>query len=101
MTKLTVAEEEFAERAVPEYKPEKLMHSESEIRVRVRFDESVRWRLTDELGADMVDCGKDDSIETELTWSDKESFFRWLLTFGSSAEITEPEDLRREFSELV
>ena len=101
MTSLTLTDEKCADRDVPAYTCEKLAHSDSEIRARVKIDEALKWRVIDEFGAETFSRDENGDIVAEITWSDKLSFFGYILSFGSMAEIIEPEEYRREFSELL
>ncbi|MBQ3692375.1 MAG: WYL domain-containing protein, partial [Clostridia bacterium] len=55
----------------------------------------------DEFGADFLKYNENGEIEITFTWSDVPSFYRYILTFGDMAEIIEPPEYRREFSELL
>jgi len=101
MTGLENTGEQFEPRDIPEYICDKLRHTKGEISVRVRFDSSVKWRIVDEFGADNLTEDKDGNIILEFTWSDIPSFFSYILGFRDSAEILEPKEYRKEFSELL
>lgn len=88
-------------RDVPPYKCERLWHLGGQITATVRFDESVKWRVLDEYGMEIPKFNKDGSSELTHTWSNKQSFFGFILSFGDKAEIISPIELRREFAELV
>lgn len=93
--------EKRGERDVPPYKCERLWHLGGQITATVRFDASVKWRVLDEYGIDIPKFNEDGSSEFTHTWSDKQSFFGFILSFGDKAEIILPSELRSEFSELV
>lgn len=93
--------EKRGERDVPPYKCERLWHLGGQITATVRFDASVKWRVLDEYGIDITKFNEDGSSEFTHTWSDKQSFFGFILSFGDKAEIILPSELRSEFSELV
>ena len=67
----------------------------------VKFDTSVKWRIIDEFGADFLKYDDSGDLVMEFTWSDKHSFFSYILTFGDSAEIVSPPEYRQEFAELA
>ena len=67
----------------------------------VKFDASVKCRIIDEFGADFLKYDESGDLVMEFTWSDKHSFFSYILTFGNSAEIIEPKGYRQEFAELA
>lgn len=101
MTELKCTCESCEERIVPEYTSDKLRHTKGEIEATVRFDKSVKWRIIDEFGADFVKYNADGDIELTFTWSDVPAFYQYILTFGDMAEIVEPVQYRKEFSELL
>ncbi|MBQ8979084.1 MAG: YafY family transcriptional regulator, partial [Oscillospiraceae bacterium] len=101
MTELVMTDDRCADRAVPEYIPDKLRHTKGEIKVTVKFDASAKWRIIDEFGADFLKYDESGDLVMEFTWSDKHSFFSYILTFGDSAEIIEPKGYRQEFAELA
>lgn len=101
MTELECTNEHCEERTVPEYTCDKLRHTKGEIKSTVRFDDSVKWRIIDEFGADFLKYNQNGEIEVTFTWSDVPSFYRYILTFGDMAEIISPPEYRREFSELL
>lgn len=101
MAELAVTEDMIPERNVPGYTCDKLRHTKGEIKVTVRFDNSVRWRIIDEFGTDIPKDNGSNDLLMSFTWSDKQSFFSYILTFGSSAEIIEPPEYRKEFGSLL
>ena len=101
MTELAITDDRCEERAVPEYTSDKLRHTRGEIKATVKFDISVKWRIIDEIGADFLKYDDSGDLVMEFTWSDKHSFFSYILTFGDSAEIVAPQEYRQEFAELA
>ena len=101
MTELQMTDEKCAERDVPEYTCDKLRHTRGEIEAEVRFDKSLKWRLIDEFGTDMLGYDDNGDIRLTLTWEDAPTFYRYILSFGDSAEIISPEGYRQEFAELL
>ena len=101
MTELVITDDRCEDRVVPEYTSDKLRHTKGEIRAAVKFDTSVKWRIIDEFGADFLKYDDSGDLVMEFTWSDKHSFFNYILTFGDSAEIVSPPEYRQEFAELA
>ena len=101
MTELAVTDDICEERIVPGYVSDKLRHTRGEIKATVKLDISVKWRIIDEFGADFLIYDDSGDLVMEFTWSDKRSFFSYILTFGENAEIIEPPEYRQEFAELA
>ena len=101
MTELAVTDDICKDRAVPEYTCDKLRHTKGEIKATVKFDTSVKWRIIDEFGVDHLKYDDNGDLLMTFTWSDVPSFYRYILTFGSNAQIIDPPEYRWEFAELV
>jgi proteasome accessory factor B len=59
----------------------------------VRFDESVAWWAGRTLGVP-VDRGAD--LEVDIPLSNTDAFVGWVLSFGASAEVLNPQNVRDE-----
>lgn len=101
MTNLRNSGEKCEPRTVPPYTCDKLRHTDGGITAEVLFDKSVKWRLADEFGSEMLRENADGSISMTFTWSDVRSFYQYILTYGDKAEIISPEEYRKEFAELI
>ena len=101
MTELTVTDEVYEKRNIPKYVCDKLRHTRGEITVKVRFDKSIKWRIIDEFGADKLKYNENGDIIMDFTWSDKQTFFGYILGFADKAEILEPNEYREEFSGIL
>ena len=101
MTGLRMTEDSRVQRDVPRYDRDKLSHSDGEVEATVRFDKSIRWRIIDEFGAERIKYDDNGDLVITFTWSDKRSFFLYVLTFGEMAEIIAPTEYRGEFKELL
>lgn len=101
MTELILTNEKCTDRIVPEYVCNKLRHTEGEIEITVKFDDSVKWRIIDEYGVDYCKYDENGGIIVTFTWSDIPAFYQYILSFGDKAEIIEPVKYREDFSELL
>lgn len=101
ITELALTDEQCADRDVPLYTGDKLRHTRGGIKVRVRFGSEVKWRIIDEFGADYPLYDSGGNMIIDFTWSDKESLYSYILTFGTNAEILSPEEYRQEFAGFV
>lgn len=101
MTKPVITDEICLKRDVPEYTCDKLRHTKGDVRAEVRFDSSLKWRLIDEFGTDYLRYDENGDIHITITWEDRPSFYRYILSFGDGAEILAPDEYRRELSEML
>lgn len=65
------------------------------------FEASMKWRLIDEYGIDSFSEQADGKLLFSFGFTDKESLFGWLLSYGSQVELTKPKELRDEFMVLL
>jgi len=86
MIELTSAEEVFIQCNVPEYECDKLRHTKGEIFTTVQFDKSVKWRIVDEFGTENFTEDENGNVILTFTWSDKLSFYSYILGFRENAE---------------
>ncbi len=101
LSDLCLTGEKCCDRTVPPYTCDKLLHTKGEIEATVRFDQSVKWRVIDEFGPELLSYDHDGNILMKFTWSDVPSFYRYILTFGDNAEIISPAEYRNEFASLL
>ena len=101
MTELAITDDRCEDRVIPEYTSDKLRHTRGEIKATVKFDISVKWRIIDEFGVDFLKYNDSGDLVMDFTWSDKHSFFNYIMTFGDSAEIVSPQEYRQELAELA
>lgn len=67
----------------------------------IRLKPKQKWRLVEEYGPDGFEEEEDGSLLFRSGFTDQNSLFGWLLSFGPDAEIVEPEELREKFMEYV
>ena len=101
LTDLKNTDRKREKRQVPEYVSDKLYHSPDEIKATVKFHNSVKWRLADDYENIDVNINEHGDITLNLTWSDTESFYRYIASFEDKAEIIAPEEYRKEFKSII
>lgn len=101
ITELTKTEEAFVQRDIPEYECDKLRHTKGEISAIVRFDKSAKWRIVDEFGTENFTEDENGNVILTFTWSDKLSFYSYILGFRENAEIISPAEYREELLGLL
>ncbi len=98
---LKITDRKREKRQVPEYVSDKLYHSPNEIEATVKFHNSVKWRLADDYENENLNITEDGDITLTLTWSDAESFYRYIASFEDKAEIIAPKEYREEFKGII
>ncbi len=101
LTDLKNTDTKREKRQVPEYVSDKLYHSPDEIKATVKFHNSVKWRLADDYENIDMNVNENGDITLNLTWSDTESFYRYIASFEDKAEIIAPEEYRKEFKSII
>lgn len=101
MTDLTLTDTPFEERDVPEYTCDKMRNTKGDVQAEIRFDKSQKWRLIDEFGTDALDYDENGDILLFHSWENTASLYRYILSFGESAEVLAPEELRTGFAQAV
>lgn len=101
MTELTLTDENNSERIVPEYICKKLWDNTGGIEVVVKFDDSVKWRIIDEFGADFLKYNENGDIIVTITWSNISALYQYVLSFGDKAEIIAPMEYRQNFAKFL
>jgi proteasome accessory factor B len=72
--------------------------SDETVVATVRFDADVSWWAARTLG---VQTSDGEALELDLPVANRDAFIGWVLSFGASAEVLSPEDLRREIRTRV
>lgn len=101
LTDLKNTDTKREKRQVPEYVSDKFYHSPDEIEATVKFHNSVKWRLADDYENIDMNINEHGDITLNLTWSDTESFYRYIASFEDKAEIIAPEEYRKEFKSII
>lgn len=70
-------------------------------RVRLRVEAPEAWRLEENARGAVEQRRPDGSVEAVFGVSNRERFFRYVLSFGSHAEILSPQEARDAFREFV
>ncbi len=60
------------------------------------FEQDCKWRLVEEFGMNSFIQQPDGRLLFSFGFTDKESIFSWILTFGNRAELLEPREFRAE-----
>lgn len=71
------------------------------IKVRARLAQSEKWRVIEEFGMECFEEQTDGSLIFEFEFWEENSAIRCMLSFGDSAEILEPHELRSKMARLT
>lgn len=101
MTELALTDEKNSDRMVPEYICKKLWDNSGGIEAVVKFDDSVKWRIIDEFGADFLKYNENGDIIVTIPWSNIPALYQYVLSFGDKAEIIAPMEYRQNFAKFL
>ncbi len=71
--------------------------SDPEVTAEVQFDSEVAWWAARSLGVDEPDG----SLTTTVGVANRDAFIGWMLSFGASAEVLGPPEMREAMAERV
>ena len=96
MEELKKTEEKFAPKQVPmpDLSNERIFPAN--IRVKVLFEPDAKWRLVEEFGPHCFKEQEDGRLLFEMDYTDESSLMGWLLTFGETARVLEPAEVREK-----
>lgn len=71
------------------------------LQVKAIFEAGMKWRLIEDYGFESFTEQEDGKLLFSFGFTDKESLFGWLLSFGNQVELMEPKELRPELFALT
>ncbi len=77
------------------------MFSGSEVKVKVKFHKSLRDVVFDRLGINITMHDEDDYMIATFKVLPSKGFFSWLFLLGDKAEILYPEDIKKQYIEIL
>jgi len=96
MDQMKILEDRFVGRDVPLPNLSSERIFPKKIIVKALFAPEMKWRLIEEFGPSCFTEQPDKKLLFTIEYTDKESLLQWLLTFGSSVQLLEPEFIRNE-----
>lgn len=101
MTEIQLTERTFSPRTahLPDLRNEKIFPGG--IAVKVLFDAGCKWRLIEEFGEDSFKVQEDGKLLFCTDFTGKDNLFSWLMTFGTHAELLQPQELRAEIGRML
>ena len=78
----------------------KEMPNYNRVRIRVKFDRKVAFRVYDELSGEIIedDAG---NLYTEIEIPNDYNLYNYILSFGDGAEVLEPEEVRIQIKKMI
>lgn len=86
------------EAPLPELSSERIFPEH--FQAKILFSPQCKWRLIEESGRSSFTALPDGRLLFSGGFTDPESLFGWLLTFGTDAELLEPEAFRKEMGRI-
>lgn len=78
----------------------KEMPKDHKVRIKVKFDRKVAFRVYDELNGEIT--GEDDGyIYAEIEIPNDYNLYHYIFSFGDGAEVLEPQEIRRQIKERI
>ncbi len=72
---------------------------ENTVNIKVKFDHKVAFRVYDELKGEIVE--DDGNLYVEIEMPNDYNLFNYILSFGDSAEVLEPKEIRIQIKEMI
>ncbi len=78
----------------------KEMPKDHKVRIKVKFDRKVAFRVYDELNGEITE--EDDGyIYAEIEIPNDYNLYHYIFSFGDGAEVLEPQEIRRQIKERI
>jgi predicted DNA-binding transcriptional regulator YafY len=91
----------FEPREIPEERQDFESYFTDEIQITALFDESVKYRLIDEYGAESYTVTEEGRLLFRMSFTNKDFMLSWILSFGDKAEILYPKGLKQEIRKIA
>lgn len=77
----------------------KEMPNDNKVRIKVKFDRKVAFRVYDELNGAITEY--DENLYAELEIPNDYNLFNYIFSFGDGAEVLEPKEIRMQIKEMI
>lgn len=101
LTELKCTDEKFDKRQYTMPNFSEWRDTGESVKVKARLASSEKWRLIEEFGVEYFEEQSDGSLIFEFEFWEESSALRCMLSFGSGAEILEPQELRAKMAKLT
>lgn len=101
ISNLKEIDQSFKPRSVPIPDPTIRKTPTNHIKFQALFSKSVAWRIVEEFGTANLKKQSDGRLLLNGDYSDFNSLYQWLLTFGTDVEILQPHSMRTKLLQTV
>ena len=77
----------------------KEMPNDNKVRIKVKFDRKVAFRVYDELNGAIT--GDDENLYAEIEIPNDYNLFNYIFSFGDGVEVLEPKEIRMQIKEMI
>lgn len=84
---------------MPDLRNERIFRGE--LKAKVLFEPHCKWRLIEDFGIDSFEELESGKLLFTMGFNDMENLLSWLMTFGDSAVLLEPENAVSELKKRL
>ena len=77
----------------------KEMPNDNKVRIKVKFDRKVAFRVYDELNGAITE--DDENLYAEIEIPNDYNLFNYIFSFGDGVEVLEPKEIRMQIKEMI
>ena len=78
----------------------KEMPHENTVRIKVKFDRKVAFRVYDEINGEIIE-DDEGNLYAEIEIPNDYNLFNYIFSFGDGAEVLEPKEIRMQIKEMI
>ena len=78
----------------------KEMLHENTVRIKVKFDRKVAFRVYDEINGEIIE-DNDGNLYSEIEIPNDYNLYNYIFSFGDGVEVLEPKEIRMQIKEMV
>ena len=78
----------------------KEMLHENTVRIKVKFDRKVAFRVYDEINGEITE-DNDGNLYSEIEIPNDYNLYNYIFSFGDGAEVLEPKEIRMQIKEMI
>ena len=78
----------------------KEMPHENTVRIKVKFDRKVAFRVYDEINGEIIE-DDEGNLYSEIEIPNDYNLYNYIFSFGDGAEVLEPKEIRMQIKEMI